>query len=77
MVCNLLDHTDRLYRPTGARRAVHSTALPVRRSVRGHDINNNKKGADMFKEKKIRQATVILIAVAIVLILPNLDRLVG
>lgn len=31
----------------------------------------------MFKEKKIRQATLILIAVAIVLILPNLDRLVG
>lgn len=57
--------------------AVHSTALPVRQRVRSQGVNNNKKGNDMFKEKKIRQATLILIAVAIVLILPNLDRLVG
>ena len=31
----------------------------------------------MFKQKKFRQATLILLAVAVVLILPNLTRLVG
>ena len=31
----------------------------------------------MFKEKKFRQATVILVAVTVILILPNLGRLVG
>jgi len=31
----------------------------------------------MFKHKKVRQATMILLATAIVLILPNLTRLIG
>lgn len=31
----------------------------------------------MFKQKKFRQATLILLAVTVVLILPNLSRLVG
>jgi len=39
--------------------------------------NNNKKGASMFKQKKFKQATLILIAITIILILPNLNRLVG
>ncbi len=29
----------------------------------------------MFRQKKIRQATIILLATAVVLILPNLTRL--
>lgn len=31
----------------------------------------------MFKHKKVRQATVILLATAVVLILPNLTRLLS
>ncbi len=31
----------------------------------------------MFKQKKFKQATLILIAITIILILPNLNRLVG
>jgi hypothetical protein len=31
----------------------------------------------MFKHKKFRQATLILLATAVVLILPNLSRLFG
>lgn len=31
----------------------------------------------MFKHKKFRQATLILIATAVVLILPNLSRLIS
>ncbi|GAB6387045.1 hypothetical protein STUTZSP0542_05840 [Stutzerimonas marianensis] len=38
---------------------------------------DNNKAAIMFKHKKIRQATLILIATAVVLILPNLSRLIS
>ncbi len=31
----------------------------------------------MFKHKKIRQATMILVATAVILILPNLTRLIS
>jgi len=31
----------------------------------------------MFKQKKFKQATLILIAITIILILPNLNRLVS
>ena len=31
----------------------------------------------MFKQKKIRQATMILLATAVILILPNLTRLLS
>ncbi|MBA1272706.1 hypothetical protein [Stutzerimonas azotifigens] len=33
------------------------------------------KGRPMFKQKKLRQATLILLATAVVLILPNLTRI--
>ena len=42
-----------------------------------HCCNNNKKGFSMFKQKKFKQATLILIAVTVILILPNLTRLVS
>lgn len=31
----------------------------------------------MFKQKKFKQATLILIAITVILILPNLNRLVS
>lgn len=31
----------------------------------------------MFKQKKLKQATLILVAVTVILILPNLTRLIG
>lgn len=31
----------------------------------------------MFKQKKFKQATLILVAITVILILPNLDRLVS
>jgi hypothetical protein len=37
----------------------------------------NNKAANMFKHKKFRQATLILLATAIILILPNLTRLIS
>jgi len=37
----------------------------------------NQKAAIMFKHKKVRQATMILFATAVILILPNLTRLIS
>jgi|UPI0004234743 hypothetical protein len=39
--------------------------------------HNNKRHAAMFKQPKYRQAGVILFATAVILILPNLTRLVS
>jgi len=39
--------------------------------------DNNKRHTAMFKQPKYRQAGVILFATAVILILPNLTRLVS
>lgn len=36
-----------------------------------------KRASAMFKQKKFKQATLILVAVTVILILPNLTRLIG
>jgi len=51
--------------------------LPGQADREDHRCNNNKKGASMFKQKKFKQATLILIAITVILILPNLNRLVS
>lgn len=39
--------------------------------------SEQEEGHTMFKQKKFRQATLILVATAVILILPNLTRLFG
>jgi hypothetical protein len=39
--------------------------------------NKNKRQMAMFKHSKIRQASLIVFATTLILILPNLTRLVG
>jgi hypothetical protein len=41
-------------------------------------IRNNKKGGQaMFKQSKVRQAGLILFATTLLLILPNLTKVIG
>ncbi|WP_347804224.1 hypothetical protein [Pseudomonas rossensis] len=39
--------------------------------------NNNKGGQAMFKQSKVRQAGLILFATTLLLILPNLTKVIG
>jgi len=39
--------------------------------------NNNKGGQAMFKQPKVRQAGLILFATTLLLILPNLTKVIG
>ncbi len=39
--------------------------------------NNNKRQVAMFKHTKIRQAGLILLATTLLLILPNLTKVIG
>lgn len=48
----------------------------VRAGIRRH-TNKKKRQIAMFKQPKIRQASLIVFATTVILILPNLTRLVG
>lgn len=48
----------------------------VRAGIRRH-TNKNKRQMIMFKQAKFRQASLIVFATTVVLILPNLTRLVS
>ena len=39
--------------------------------------NNNKRQSAMFKHSKVRQAGLILFATTLILILPNLTKVIG
>jgi hypothetical protein len=39
--------------------------------------NNNKRQTAMFKHTKVRQAGLILFATTLILILPNLTKIIG
>ena len=39
--------------------------------------NNNKGQSAMFKQSKVRQAGLILFATTLILILPNLTKIIG
>ncbi|TWS04808.1 hypothetical protein FIV36_09985 [Pseudomonas extremaustralis] len=39
--------------------------------------NNNKRQSAMFKHSKVRQAGLILFATTLILILPNLTKIMG
>lgn len=39
--------------------------------------NNNKRQSAMFKQSKVRQAGLILFATTLILILPNLTKIIG
>ncbi|MPQ83398.1 hypothetical protein F0170_04990 [Pseudomonas sp. MAFF 730085] len=39
--------------------------------------NNNKRQSAMFKHSKVRQAGLILFATTLILILPNLTKIIG
>ncbi|AHC37338.1 hypothetical protein U771_24245 [Pseudomonas gorinensis] len=39
--------------------------------------NNNKRQSAMFKHTKVRQAGLILFATTLILILPNLTKVIG
>jgi hypothetical protein len=39
--------------------------------------NNNKRQSAMFKQSKVRQAGLILFATTLILILPNLTKVIG
>jgi hypothetical protein len=39
--------------------------------------NNNKRHSAMFKHSKVRQAGLILFATTLLLILPNLTKVIG
>lgn len=47
-----------------------------RAGIRRH-TNKNKRQMAMFKQPKIRQASLIVFATTLILIIPNLTRLVG
>jgi hypothetical protein len=47
-----------------------------RAGIRRH-TKKNKRQMTMFKQPKIRQASLIVFATTLILILPNLTRLVG
>jgi len=56
----------------------NSVASKARRIARtAEPRTRTQKAAPMFKHKKVRQATMILFATAVILILPNLTRLVS
>jgi len=44
---------------------------------RRKDKNNNHRQCAMFKHPKIRQAGLIVFATTLLLILPNMNRLIG
>ena len=48
----------------------------MRAGIRRH-TNKKKRQMAMFKQPKIRQASLIVFATAVILILPNLTRLVS
>jgi hypothetical protein len=43
----------------------------------GRNTNKNKGSSIMFKQAKYRQASLIVLATTVILILPNVTRLVG
>lgn len=43
----------------------------------GRRTNKNKGSCSMFKHTKYRQASLIVLAITVILILPNVPRLVG
>jgi len=53
------------------------TQRPARQYGSPNATHNNKRHAAMFKQPKYRQAGIILFATAVILILPNLTRLVS
>ena len=53
-----------------------ATRQAFRAGIRRH-TNKNKRQMTMFKQPKIRQASLIVFATTLILILPNLTRLVG
>ncbi|MHC8315316.1 hypothetical protein [Pseudomonas sp. LB3P31] len=60
----------------GARRtgSAASAVMDICRQASG---NNNKGGQAMFKQSKVRQAGLILFATTLLLILPNLTKVIG
>jgi hypothetical protein len=58
-------------RPTG------SATLAVMEICRQASGNNKKGGQAMFKQSKVRQAGLILFATTLLLILPNLTKVIG
>jgi hypothetical protein len=50
--------------PTGRQRGMHAS-------------QQEKRHTAMFKQRKVRQASLIVFATTVILILPNLTRLVG
>jgi hypothetical protein len=53
------------------------SAPAVMEQCRQASGNNNKGGQAMFKQSKVRQAGLILFATTLLLILPNLTKVIG
>lgn len=60
----------------GRRDSTGSAALAVM-DMQASIRNNNKGGQAMFKQPKVRQAGLILFATTLLLILPNLTKVIG
>ncbi|MDR9865790.1 MULTISPECIES: hypothetical protein [Pseudomonas] len=60
----------------GRRHSTGSAALAVM-DMQASIRNNNKGGQAMFKQPKVRQAGLILFATTLLLILPNLTKVIG
>jgi hypothetical protein len=61
-------------RGTRSQQEVHRSPSRIGWQASG---NNNKGGQAMFKQPKIRQAGLILFATTLLLILPNLTKVIG
>lgn len=55
---------------------IHATVW-ARLEVAGQDTNKNKGSSIMIKKTKYRQASLIVLATTVILILPNVTRLVS
>ncbi|MHC8367820.1 hypothetical protein ACYZT9_18690 [Pseudomonas sp. ZT5P21] len=58
-------------------RATGSATPAVMEKCRQASGNNKKGGQAMFKHSKVRQAGLILFATTLLLILPNLTKVIG
>jgi hypothetical protein len=65
---------ERLYPPT-AKEAARPTGRPLTPDARR--LQQKQRQQAMFKQPKMRQASLIVFATTVILILPNLTRLVS